>query len=162
MLAIAAIAFALGGTAVSSVETLPACRAASVSIPEAWKTIGAQGRVQFRIPPDMQETHDPKLGCVHGCEAWSRGTFRVVVAHGIWGVGSFDDEWLARACAETRGTLRVVLMPSEEGKKHVVVVWPVNDTSTQSTNDILLNVQWTDPTDEADAKKVIASLTAKR
>ena len=149
---------AFGAPAEHSIEQLSACRVASVSAPERWKTIDTHGPVRFRIPPGMQEVRDSKVACVHGCEEFVRGTFRVIVVHGIWGAESFDDASWASACAEKRGARRVVLMPSKEGRKHVVVVWPVNDTSTQSTEDVLLNVQWVDQADEADAEKVIASV----
>jgi len=49
-------------------------------------------------------------------------------------------------------------MPSTSDGKRTVVVWPVNDTSTQSTEDILLNVQWSNSADDADAARVIASV----
>ena len=49
-------------------------------------------------------------------------------------------------------------MPSTSDGKRTVVVWPVNDTSSQSTEDILLNIQWSDSSDEADAALVIASV----
>jgi hypothetical protein len=127
--------------------------------PERWKTMQpSHDQVRFRIPADMQQIHDPKVFCIHGCEQWARRTLKVAVSHGIWGPSSFDDQSWATACVEKRGMLRVVLMPSTESSNHRVVVWPVNDTSTQSTEDILLNVQWSDSADEADARKVIASV----
>jgi len=160
IIVIAAIAFtAFSAQGEHSIEQLPACRASNVSAPRQWKTIDlSHGQARFRIPPGMQEIHDPKVFCVHGCELWARKTFKVLVSHGIWGPSSFDDESWATACVEKRGTLRIVLLPSKDSSNHMVVVWPVNDTPTQSTEDILLNVQWSDSADEADAAKVIASV----
>jgi len=157
---IAAIAFsAFGAPSEHSVERLPTCRAASATAPQRWKTIAnPRGHVRFRIPPEMQQVREPKMACVHGCEEWTRGTFRVSVIHGLWGSQSFDDELWGLACAEKRGALRVVLMGSKESGMHEVVVWPVNDSSTQSTEDLLLKVQWSDAADEPDAWKVIASV----
>jgi hypothetical protein len=150
---------AFGAQTERSIEHLPPCRASNVSAPKSWQVIESpHAHVRFRIPAGMQEIRDPKAFCIHGCEQWSRGTFKISVSHGIWGPSSFDDEAWATACVDKRGPLRVVQMPSKNGRNHVVVMWPVNDTSTQSTDDIILNVQWSDSADDADAAKVIASV----
>jgi hypothetical protein len=160
IIVIALIASAAFGAQIEhSIEQLPLCRASTVSAPKRWKMIGSpHGQVRFRIPTGMQEIHDPKVFCIHGCEQWTRGTFKASVSHGIWGPSSFDDQAWATACVDKRGSLRVVRMPSRNSSNHIVVVWPVNDTSTQSTEDIILSVQWSDSADEADAAKVIASV----
>ena len=49
-------------------------------------------------------------------------------------------------------------MRYEDGGQHVVIVWPVNDSSTLSTDDALLRVEWSDRADDADAEKVIRSV----
>jgi len=150
---------AFGAHVEHSVEQLPPCRASNVPAPKGWKTIGTpHDQVRFQIPADMHEIHDPKAFCVHGCEQWARGTFKVSVSHGIWGPSSFDDEAWATACVDKRGSLRVVKMPSNNGRNHTVVVWPINDTATQSTEDVVLNVRWSDSADGTDAAKVIASV----
>lgn len=159
ILAIAAIAFTAYGASVEpSVDRLTVCPASGVSAPERWTTIGSPADLaRFRIPPDMQPDYDPRLFCIHGCKIWSRRTLRVMVSYGYWGAASFDRSW-GTACVEKRGALRVVLIPSKEGNKHTVIVWPVNDSSVRSDTDPLLNVEWSDPADEADAMKVIASV----
>jgi hypothetical protein len=138
---------AFAAPAQRSVEQLPRCRTSNVSVPKEWKTIAPAGSdVRFRVPADMKPLDDPKVFCVHGCEQWARGTFKVSVSHGMWGPSSFDDDAWAIACVEKRGALRIVQMRSQ------------NDTSTQSTEDIILNIQWSDFAGEADAANVIASL----
>ena len=150
---------AFGARTEHSVDQLQVCRASNVLTPKEWKAIESpRGQVRFRIPAGMQEVHDPRVFCIHGCEQWTRGTFKISVSHGIWGPSSFDDEMWATACVDKRGPLRVVEMSSKNGSDHIVVVWPVNDTSTQSTEDIILNIQWSDSADDTDAAKVIASI----
>ncbi len=152
-------ASALSGQPSRSIGQLPPCRASNVSVPSEWKTIEPpEARVRFQIPAGMQEIQDPKVFCIHGCEQWERGTFKVSVSHGMWGATSFENDAWATACVDKRGQRRVVEMRSTVDGRHTVIVWPVNDSSTQSTTDILLNVQWSEQADDADAEKVIASV----
>lgn len=147
-------------TARLPVAELPPCRGSAPAAPRGWQTIAVPGDVvRFRIPPGMRKNDDPKVFCIHGCEGWARGTFTVTVSHGLWDASSFDEAEWSTACAVRNSKQTVVRMPGKDGKARHVLVWPVNDGPTQSTNDAIVNVSWTDAADERDAAAVIASVT---
>lgn len=137
-------------------EAMSRCARVAAPAPASWPVVELTGsrRMVISIPPGSERVGG--ASCFHGCERWQRGSLQLDVSHGLWGLGSFDERSVDRACRrDLAGIIRIEMPGRSRGS---LTVWPVPDETHFSDEDFYIEASWSNDRDRRDAFRALDSL----